>query len=210
MNTARTGYDALEALTDGTITDEERGWLNDRAAESPEWAAAITAHTPPSAEETEQMVDAVLRVLDQDKVIPLAPKRRAWLRPVTGMAAAIAAGVVMFSLMGPGSKLPHYAASREGAGTCTSEQVRAVEGGACEVFVLRPATALDRSVFVKAYDVTAGVELKVERLEMLDGGVVQVYLSSADAAKKVGFVVGAAEDMPSTFEAARARLLLAE
>lgn len=207
MNAARTGYEALEALTDGTITDEERAWLDARAKESPEWAAALKAHAPPSPEVTDRYVEAILKVLDEDKVVPLRPRR--WLRPAAA-GGAIAAGLLIFALMPrtPStavSSMPSYAVSREGSGMCPQGTFRAGEpSGECGLFVLRPATsAAAGALAVQVYD-EHGALLSAARTEQKDNGLLHVFLSPADTGKNVAFVIGTTADLPRTYEEAKA------
>lgn len=205
MNAARTGYDALEALTDGTITAEERAWLEARAQESPEWAAALKAHAPLTAVTADRYVEAILKVLDEDKVVPLRP--RTWVRPAA-IALSMAAGVAIFALIPPGSPgptMPSYAVSHEGSGMCEAKVVvRAGEpGGDCGLFVLRPATTVAATeLAVKIYD-EKGTELKAARVDQKENGLLHVYLSAEDAAKTISFVIGTPTEMPKSFEEAR-------
>lgn len=213
MSTARTGYEALEALTDGTITDEERQSLSARAAESAEWAAAMKAHAPPSAARREQMVDGILRVLDEEKVVSLSARRTSrgsWIKPLAAVVA-IAAGVATFSMFvpqgsrsGDGARFPAYAASREGAAMCAAGEQRGVAppvNGDCNLFVVRPETSFSGDVeAVRAYDLDAKSELVVARFEKLEAGVLHVYLGTDVVAKRVAFAIGAPSSMPTNFD----------
>lgn len=196
---SRTGASALEALADGSITDEERVWLEKRAASSKEWADAVEAHRPPTEAEKESQIEALFPQPPAVNVIPF-PRRRI---QIAGAALAMAASVAVVVSLDYRQSLPQYSVSRQFDNVCSELKTMKSAAEPCTQFVVRPNTSTSSRPEVLVFDTASGRPLNPMHVTRSDSGVISIFLVPEDVDKDLLFVVG--EFNPDAMTLAEAR-----
>jgi hypothetical protein len=188
---------ALQALSEGRASEAELRLLDRLAATSPEWAAAVAAHRPISAEAGAAVVE---RIGAEFKTIPL--RRRLLPAGIGALAAAAAAAVVFLALSEevlPPLSLDHVELNNPAL--C----IRETDRGACDPWVVKADLPLAVKLEVRVFGGADGETLLPAKSKQDEqtGNNLQVEPDDPAAVPR-WFLVGRPGRLPATLAAARA------